>query len=212
MRSRWLRLPSRLDQVSAFWRWFADARTAPDDDPTTDLAVAELDRRLAAIGCTEWEIGPGRNATWFLAISPGGDPERLDFTRETVRMAPEVPRWEFLSWRPRKEWNGKFEFLGGSDPIRIDTSSWRFVAYRFPDGWHDILILMGRAETVLSESERAVAARIAVEGQLGERALLATVRDIEVVDAWSEHEAVQARSLAALSTIQDLDEFEDESK
>jgi hypothetical protein len=78
-----------------------------------------------------------------------------------------------LSCRPRKKWDLRFEIEGASGPIEVDARSWRFVAYRYPDGIYDVVVLVD--EPSLAPLDRDLAARIAVEGQLGEEALLTAV-------------------------------------
>jgi hypothetical protein len=126
-----------------------DARTRGDVPSVfpSDLAVHTQGRRrwpsrVSDLGCPAWEIGPGEQTDWFLALSPDRDPGSLALTREIVREAPKLPGWEILSCRPRKKWDLRFEIEGTSGPIEVDARSWRFVAYRYPDGIYDVVVLV----------------------------------------------------------------------
>jgi hypothetical protein len=156
------------DDIRAFWGWFADTHERISENPTEDAVIEELNRRVSVLGCPAWEIGPGDQTDWFLALSPNGDPARLELTREIVRAAPSLPGWEILPFRPRKKWDLQFEFEGASGPIEVDARRWRFVAYRYADGVYDLVVRVAD-EPSLAPLDRDLAARIAVEGQLGER-------------------------------------------
>lgn len=135
-------------------------------DPEDDVVLEELDREVMGLGCPAWEIGPGSEAEWFLALSPDGDQQAFSLTQEIVSRAPSVPDWEFVPHRPKKSWDLRFEVEGESGPIDIDARHWRFVAYRYPDGVYDLVVSVGD-DAELGPSDRELAVRIAVEGQFG---------------------------------------------
>jgi hypothetical protein len=93
---------STEDDIRAFWEWFVAAHERIAENPTADAVIEEVDRRVSDLGCPAWEIGPGEQTDWFLALSPDGDLGSLALTREIVREAPKLPGWEILSCRPRK--------------------------------------------------------------------------------------------------------------
>ena len=132
-----------------------------------------------------------------MALTPDGDRRVLPLTREIVSRAPIVPGWEFLPLRPKKNWDLRFEIEGESGPIEVDARSWRFVAYRYPDGVYDLVVSIG-AEAALGPADRDLAVRIAVEGQLGEEALLTRINGLEAVVELSTAEASRSRPLTSL--------------
>lgn len=157
-----------------------------------EVILEELDRRVSELGCPAWEIGPGDQAEWFLALSPDGDPRTLPLTQEIVSSAPIVPGWE-----SKKKWDLRFEIEGESGSIEVDARSWRFVAYRYPDGVYDLVITVGN-EAALGPGDRDLAVRIAVEGQLGEEALLTRINELEAVVELSTAEMSRSRPLTSL--------------
>ncbi len=191
---------STEDDIRAFWGWFADTRERISENPTDDAVIEELDRRVSVLGCPAWEIGPGDQTDWFLALSPDGDPDSLALTREIVHKAPSLPGWEILPYRPPKKWDLQFEFEGASGPIQVDARRWRFVAYRYPDGVYDLVVLVGD-EPSLAPLDRELAARIAVEGQLGEEALLTAVNEVEAVVELSDAEIGRSQPLTSLIAL-----------
>lgn len=152
---------------------------------------------MAGLGCPGWEIGPGSEADWFLAISPDGDERALPLIQAIVSAAPPVDGWEFLPHRPKKSWDLRFEIEGDSGPIDIDARTWSFVAYRYPDGLHDLVVSVGD-EAKLAPGDRELAVRIAVEGQLGEQALLTKINELEAVVELSTEQVSRSRPLVDL--------------
>jgi hypothetical protein len=190
---------STEDDIRAFWEWFVAAHEWIAENPTADAVIEELDRRVSDLGCPAWEIGPGDQTDWFLALSPDGDPDSLALTRKIVDEAPRLPGWEILPHRPPKKWDLRFEIEGSSGPIEVDARSWRFVAYRYPDGIYDVVVLVD--EPSLAPLDRDLAARIAVEGQLGEEPLLTAVNEVEAVVELSDAEIGRSRPLSSLVTL-----------
>jgi len=187
------------DDIRAFWEWFVAEHEWIAANPTADAVIEELDRRVSDLGCPAWEIGPGDQTDWFLALSPDGDPDSLALTRKIVHEAPRLPGWEFLPHRPPKKWELRFEIEGASGPIEVDARSWRFVAYRYPDGIYDVVVLVD--EPSLAPPDRDLAVRIAVEGQLGEEALLTAVNEVEAVVELSDAEIGRSRPLSSLVAL-----------
>jgi hypothetical protein len=191
---------STEDDIRAFWDWFAATREQISQNPTDDAVIEEMDRRVLALGCPAWEIGPGDQTDWFLALSPAGDPDSLALTRAVVREAPNLPDWEILPSKPRKKWELQFAFEGASGPIQVDARGWRFVAYRYPDGVYDLVVLVPD-EPSLAPPDRDLAARIAIEGQLGEEALLTAVNEIEAVAELPDADIGRSQPLSALVAL-----------
>ena len=117
-----------------------------------------------------------------------------------MRAAPSLPGWEFLPFKPRRKWDLQFEFEGASGPIQVDARRWRFVAYRYADGVYDLVVLVAD-EPSLAPLDRDLAARIAVEGQLGEEVLLTAVNEIEAVIELSDVEIGRAQPLSTLVAL-----------
>lgn len=183
--------------MDAFWAWFAKNSGRLSGDPEDEALLEELDRRVLALGCPAWEIGPGENAAWFLALSPDRDRRTLPLTQEIVRRAPTIGGWEFLPHRPKKRWDLRFDIEGESRPMAIDARRWRYVAYRYPDGVYDLVISVGDGVN-LAGSDRELAVQIAVEGQLGEEALLTRVNEVEAVVELSAEQASKSQPLTTL--------------
>jgi len=79
------------------------------------------------------EIGPGQEKALSLTISPGGDPELLDTTKEIISLAPVLDNWEFLYAKPVKKWDNYFEVFINEEKIGIDISNWEYILFRNDD-------------------------------------------------------------------------------
>ena len=92
--------------------------------------ISQLEKRVFAIERLDWEIGPGRNAPNMFALSPHGDHELLQITRNIVAKAPELDGWEFYPTKPPREWNLVFDVVANGKDVEIDAKLWEFVVYR----------------------------------------------------------------------------------
>jgi len=183
--------------VDAFWAWFAEHGARIGDDPSDARLLDEIGRRISRLDCPGWEIGPGQQSEWFLALSPERDPAAYPRMQRIVGRAPSVPGWTFLPHRPKKDWYLQFEIEGDAGPIEIDARGWRFVAYRYPDGMYDIVVRVDNYDALTVE-DRALAVQIAVEGHLGEEALLTRLNELEAAREFSPTDAAKSRKLASL--------------
>jgi len=165
--------------ADAFWAWFASAG---------DGFPREMDARVAGLGELAWEVGADAGGRW-LAISPGGNPDLLPLTRAVVARAPRMPGWTFHPAKPPRDWDRTFSLGGG---VRIDANAWRYLLQRFPDGTLDVEIA---APDLMRYEEplRVHAARIALDGELGEERRLACVQEIYVFYGFEAADAEAAR-------------------
>lgn len=99
-------------QKKKFWHWFelnesrilglfSNADTNLMEEITMRLKL--LDKQLV------WEIGPSQNKGQFFAISPNGDRNKLNITRDLILSAYESKIWDFFPAKPKKVWKRKVE-------------------------------------------------------------------------------------------------------
>lgn len=185
-------------RITEFWGWFAsvcDALAARPDDPEI---LPLLDKRVQSFGPIVWEIGPGTQKPNALVISPGGRSELLPLTEDIIAHAPASQKWEFHASKPPKQWNRKFSLRVDNDTnIQVDANDWQYVLLRFPDRSFDVII---RAPGMpASRKSRQTAARIAVEGELGELRSMELIRDIDVVDEFEDRLKGSASPFATIA-------------
>ncbi len=168
------------NQVQRFWSWFASISDDLGSNLENHEILQALDRWILAFGELAWEVGPGIGAPNALAISPNGQQKLLSMTHEIVCAAPKCDGWEFHSAKPPKNWNLRFVLEDDeARPVEIDANEWQYALLRFPDGTCDIVVQANNLP--YDEDLRHRAADIAVEGELGERAMLQFVQSLEVV-------------------------------
>jgi hypothetical protein len=180
--------------VDAFWEWFQGVHDSFGDQFENSALISELDRRVNELGDFAWEVGPGHVAPNALAISPGGDRDRLVLAREVVMRAPHVPGWEFFAGKPAKGWMPRFT-VDGPDGVAVDVDAdaWRYVV-RHERGSRVILVEANNLPT-LPTSYRRWAAEILLDSILGEELRLEAFDEVRVVDAFAASDVKSARPI-----------------
>lgn len=171
-----LRIRARL-----FWKHFLALHQHLSAEQPSDNSIAELDRAVARLGPFDWEIGPGKVAGTYLALSPRRSPENLQKTRSVVGRAPNLSGWEFLAAKPPKQdWRGVFVL----DGTEVDTGGWSYVMYKYPG---DKLELHVKAPNLAgSPVDGETAVSIGTELALGEESCM-RIADISLVNDFGEH-------------------------
>lgn len=175
MEGRQLALSNRL------WAWFlanADAVASQLEQRSDDElppALAELDSLVAAFGQNiSWEIGPLGDRL-FLAISPGGDAEQFQLTKEIVALAEPPEGWVLLPAKPAKEWNRSLQFAG----LDVDANRWLFRIRRWDDG--GLGVIWGiPSDYGLPEADQNLLGWLVLESEIGEATAIERVVDVEV--------------------------------
>jgi len=168
------------DNIDRFWRWFSEHEFALADANIPQALIADLEARLFAIHPLDWEMGPGRNAPNFFALSPRGDPQVLQVAKQIVARAPILVNWEFYPAKPPRNWNLRFSLMIDDRSVEIDGKRWEFVAYRFKDGSYD-LVFKPDCDYGVTPDYLQWAATIIADGELGEETRMTHVPNIEVV-------------------------------
>jgi len=185
---------SAQSEVSSFWAWFEKHRDELAADEMDSKLVEELDTRVRRMGNFDWEVGPGRKEPCFFALSPAGEVETLSETRRVIDQAPKLPGWELHPAKPPRQWLLEFDLDRDGTDVAVDGKEWEVVVYRFKDGTFDVL-LKPPEDSDLSDEEAEWAARVLVDGELGEAVALELVNELETVRTWDEKAEPKARKL-----------------
>lgn len=196
-------MKSRRKKMSdaRFWQWFSAISDQLASDPENAEILAELDANVTALNQRfSWEIGPGRTAEWCLTISPNLDASLLADTESVIASAPLLRGWEFESTRARKAWDGRFEMeRDDGNVLSLDTSDWRYVLLRYPDGAVEI-VLQSKQAAGLGTDERWTAAAIVLEGLLGELALIRGISSFDLLEVFEPQLEAKAKPISQLSS------------
>jgi len=175
-----------IDNRIEFWNWF---KTISDDlflDPTRSDLIQQIDHLINKLGVFDWEIGPWGEHTYYFAISPNLDSDKLYFTREFIEYAPMCSGWFFLSSKPVKnDWKGiwKMQNEFGKD-ILVDSNNWKYILYEFEDETFDIDIMIDNVDGDDNTANTAI--DIALTSYLGEEDYMTLIKNVKIVDFFEE--------------------------
>lgn len=129
-------------KISAFFDWFSIRASQLEANLNDVYLLTELDKKVLEIGYFDWELGPYDDTSFFLAISPNLDKNRLQDTRDIISLAKECQNWTFLNAKPAKGWLGNFEIQDDFDnTVFVDATNWKYVLYKYEDELEiDVLI------------------------------------------------------------------------
>lgn len=204
-----LKNPKKIDE---FWNWFCGIAEVLTANVENQELLNELEKRVRDLHPKlSWEIGPGLSKLWQLVISPSLIRDLREATREIVSAAPTLPKWEFHSAKPPKEWDYILELENDEDDlVRLNASDWTFVLLRYPDGAYEVL-LKGSDLSHLRDVERWQAAAITLESILGEDTILDRINEFELVEVFEPRFAQRQRPIqklreAVMGSTEDLKE------
>jgi hypothetical protein len=123
--------------INTFWNWFKANADDLQSNKYPNDKLDELDRRVLNFGL-RWEVGPGKTKENSFTISPSGDNEKIELTKEFIRLSPTIGSWEFYNFKqPKVNWD-KLELP--EDNINITADKWRYILLKYEDGKKEILI------------------------------------------------------------------------
>ncbi|MFN7488644.1 MAG: hypothetical protein ACK5QK_02840 [Chryseotalea sp.] len=137
----------------------------------------ELDRRLLNFGL-RWEVGPGKTKENSFTISPSGDNEKIELTKEFIRISPTIDSWEFYNFKqPKVNWD-KLELP--EDNINITADKWRYILLKYKDGKKEILIKGDSLNTVDTDL-KLVVAEMVLTNLIGEERMMTELDFVDVL-------------------------------
>jgi hypothetical protein len=166
-----------------FWDWFQQFDFASEAILTDGAFLFELDKRISDFGNFVWEVGPGKYKPYSLVISPGGDVELLEDTKEFISVAPVMENWEFYFSRQIKEWKNCFSVKIGDENILVDVSGWEYVLFCYDDGMFDIE-LKPIPYMEIFDGDKYGIIEMVVDSIVGEELRLKKILSIEIVKAF----------------------------
>jgi hypothetical protein len=187
--------------IPEFWRWFSENANQIAADPSNGILIRELDRRISDTWPQlAWEIGPDPTGAWYLALSPNLNRDLTFAAQRAVSSAPSVDGWKLYPARPPKEWDGKFEMDAGGRSIAFDSSQWKYVLLRYPDGLVEVVMTAPESKNLLPD-ERWQAAAIVLEGLLGEDCILANIASFTLEPELDQYLSANLKPIQALRQV-----------
>lgn len=186
-------------KITEFWNWFANNESELTSDVLSNQRIEELNNKILDMGDFNWEVREGSQKRNMLIISPGGDLDLLPYTEKIIKLAPELPFWEFYHYKPRKEWDYKLALHTDNQGVKkmLSVEDWQYVLYKFSDKTFDIIF---KADNLrgMSEDEKYIISDIVLESILGEEKSLKYIKQIEFVEQFGTKEIGKESSLKNL--------------
>jgi len=187
-------------EVVKFWNWFSNNSHYLGDEFRRKGLISELDRRISRLGDFVWEFGPGKVEENAFVISPGGDLELLEISKEVISRATKCKGWEFHYAKPPKDWELKFQFERGDGRMAdVDASGWKYVLLEYEDEPYEIIIKLPRLLMELGDRDALIAAEITLDGILGEERRMRLINVIDVVFEFEEKYKDKVSDIKVLS-------------
>ncbi|MBS4064316.1 MAG: hypothetical protein KGZ74_07130 [Chitinophagaceae bacterium] len=83
------------NRIKDFWLWFNSISNELESNFRNEILLKQLDKKIDHLGNFTWEIGPGRKEPNMLVISPNGNVDLLEDTKQIIDLVPKIKRWEF---------------------------------------------------------------------------------------------------------------------
>lgn len=195
------------EKIEEFWDWFANNENHIKEVLTDDYhggrrsLVKNMDNQILQFGMFTWEMGPQGDKTYYLIISPNGNEELLETSREIINLSPEFDDWEFHYARPAKEWDLRFAvFDDFMEEHKIDASDWKFFLEKSKAKRVNIIVEASNLKH-LDEETKLTAGNLVVTSLLGE---VLKIKFIDKIQMVSELEGLQKKSRKSIFELYGL--------
>ncbi|CAM1352208.1 hypothetical protein [Tenacibaculum ascidiaceicola] len=187
-----------MNKINNFWNWFSTNEENLSPEKITNELISELDNKILSLGDFSWEIREGKNKSNLLVISPGGDVDLLKNSLEIIKESPDSSNWEFLHYKPAKDWDFKLSLYNNKgDEEIIDVKDWEYVLLRFEDSTYDIIFKTNSSKTAKRDDINLIG-DIVLESILGEELSLNLIKNIDFVNEFDKKYIEQKTSITNL--------------
>ncbi len=169
------------DLVTKFWTWFGSISKELLKNPHREDLISQLDNHVNDLGHLAWEIGPLKENTYYLAISPNLSDSKMELTRSIISTAPLCDGWTFLYAKPIKvQWKGIWKMKNHvGKEILVDCNNWEYILYEFKDRTFDMDILIDGVDGDMETCYSAI--DIALTSYLGEEEFMKLIKGIKIL-------------------------------
>jgi len=180
------------EKVACFWNKFRDISEAIVKEPNNSTLINKLDEDVNELGEFDWEYGPSNIKEYYFCLSPNFQKELSPIIEEIISVAPELKDWEFLAYKPKKEWVGEWMMLNDDgEEIIINSEDWECMVYKFQDGTYDLDVKINQDLNTNDKTfENAV--DVLLTNVLGEKKYMELVVDVKIVEAFEKENKDQA--------------------
>lgn len=190
-------------KISSFWEWFETQerriREILDDEqhPDREELVQMMDNQVLNLGLFTWEMGPDSSNTFYLTISPNGDPELLKLSKSIVKASPSFSAWTFYYAKPIKVEPIELKLYDEEYNLHyVDIKNWQF-GLSLTSSRHVDITIVAKNMKHLDQETQMGAGHLVISSLLGEECHILYVGHIHVaVHAHSKNQpTVPAKAL-----------------
>lgn len=194
------------EKIEDFWEWFANNVNHIKEVLSNDFhggrksLVKTMDNQVLQFGMFTWEMGPLDEQLYFLTISPNGNEELLEISKQIMERSPSFPEWSFNYAKPAKKWDLKFSvFDDFMEEHKIDASSWNYLIEQNKSNDINIVIEAGNLSH-LDQETKMTAVDLVVTSLIGEAFKIYNVKGLRVVDAFDPQQISNGKDIHDLAT------------
>ena len=171
-------------KIDTFWEWFQVNHTVFLDDDVPAEFIEALNNHILDFGLFSWQIGEGQEKPRFLTISPNGNPQRLEISKEIIESAPHFGQWEFNYCKPAKDWDYTFEMYDSFMVLQqMDASDWDFALFEKSSGKIEIRLHVIHP-SLIDFADKKAAVELVVTNILGEEKIIEQVENLTLVNGF----------------------------
>jgi hypothetical protein len=175
------------DNIFRFWQWFVKSESIIKDcienenSEQQEYVVEQMNEFILSFGVLTWDIGLNDDDCWFLTISPNGNKDMLEVSRQIMDEAPEHMDWLFYASRPEKNWNRQFTVLDSyMNEQFIDASQWYYLLFDSDDGKLELIIEAQNIPQLDPELAETAAEQFVIQ-EIGEEARIELISAIIIL-------------------------------
>ena len=141
----------------------------------------QLDYYVLSMGMFSWEIDSGKGNSWVFTISPNGNKELMNLSRDIIEEAPSLEHWQFAYYKQAREWDRIFKLYDSFMNLQeIDASTWRYIIRDKPGDEVDVSIIAKSLDYLDSETAQTAADFVVVK-EVGEYNRIWKIDALEVL-------------------------------
>ena len=169
-------------KILQFWQWFTHNEAIFRNEVHAERAKEMLDNQVLSFGKFAWGIDPGLQKSYVFTFSPNNDKQLLSLSQQMIKLAPNLPLWEFQYCLPAKpDWDFKFQMFNNLIVLQtFDASEWQFVLIEEADYRVSIEIKADNLDTLDMDDKIAATSR-AVNNLIGEELRIKEIATIKPI-------------------------------
>ncbi len=180
------------EKIESFWEWFQKMEPQyrkffTDEPVNTELLVEAMNNRVLDFGQFKWEMREGKQGVLQFIISPNGDYDLFEISKQIIRHQPAHLNWEFLPALPPQKTDYKFKMYDQAMRlIDVDGSDWQCVL----EEENGLVVAVFEISNLinLEFDSQIEAAEILLKKIIGEEKFIEHIGGLEVVEEFDETE------------------------